>query len=167
MLKQNRFPFFGRWHFLFLLLFCFLLSCEEQHCIFNDDKQSHSSIWPILYGGTGVNSFVMWITLNEDKSAIVQSGCPQYDHSFTLIEDTDDLENVYWSVTQDGFILKNSSGDILYTAVAREGEVWDEHSSLPFNAIVYWSHSPGSCWDKYAKEKGWERNVEVHMQVID
>ena len=109
----------------------------------------------------------MSIVINEDMSTLVQSGCPRTMDG-KIIEGTEDTENLVCSMTDSGFVLLDpTSKTVLYTAIIKEGTIREEKSSLPWSATISWSHSPGLCWDTYAEERGWKKEISIHIWAVD
>ena len=129
-------------------------ACQEQ---VEKRNVSHSPI-QLYGGGQGDNGFMMWIWIYEDHTipAVVRSGLVRYIKGEYI--DTDE-EKLIYRPTENGFTLSDTTtGNVLYTATSS----MDEYG----NAIhVTWEHSPGTTWDSLAKEKGWQREVTLHLQI--
>ena len=159
MLYINRF-------ILLLGVSLFLFSCdkkenqqvEPEKAIPEGGKPSH---WPAGYTGVGVNGFTITVLISDDMNTQVLLG-------LNSVPEYEDHENLVCEIQKNGFVLKDpTTKEVHYTAIAREGEPWDTHTSLPFNATISWSHSPGPCWDEYAEKRGWGREVNIRLNIID
>ena len=147
---------------LVLVCFIFVLSCDNKNNQ-SEDVTEKSKVF--LYEGSGESGFQMLISLYPNNTAKVLSGCPRYDSDSQLIDGTADVENLTWSKTVDGFILKDAAASCLYTAVVRKGENLEEESGMPYGVTISWSHSAGVCWETYAEEKGWKREVNLNLWI--
>lgn len=169
---MNSMSFIIRCNSRFILLLAislFLFACDKQETqqdetqkpIPEGGEEGKASNWPAGYTGGGVNGFTIYVLINENMSTQVWVGLnfwPEYE----------DCENLECEIQKNGFVLKDpSTKEVHYTAIAKEGGTWDTHTSLPFNATISWSHSPGPHWDENAEKLGWGREVSIHLNVID
>lgn len=117
-----------------------------------------------LYAGDQKdNGFQMWIWLFEDqtKPAAVRSGMCRYVDGQWI--DTDE-EYLKCNYTDNGFTLCDpETGEVRYTATY----VQKESNPKFYYISVSWNHSPGPAWDANAEEKGWRREMELWIQVMD
>lgn len=106
----------------------------------------------------------MWIWIFEDESipALVRSGkCRYLQNEFI---DTDE-ERLICRITQGGFTLSDpTTGNVLYTAAYIQKPYLDL-ASHAFHVQITWAHSPGATWDEYAEEMGWQREMDLSLQI--
>ena len=156
-------PFFR----IILILICSfsIFSCaevndkhtEEAATKNTDNNEIISPSCIALYAGSQEEDYLIWIWLYDDGTARVVSGLP--------LESEADVENLLYRYTDGGFEMTDPSGEcVLYTATdTHEGK----HNGLPFNYMLNWSHSPGPCWEAYAEEQGWKKEVRLQLVIID
>ncbi len=129
-------------------------------------KEQTETFPPVRYlyaGNQGENKFQMWIWIPEDETipALVRSGmCRYLDDRFI---DTDE-EHLACQFTKDGFTLSDpATGSVLYRAtnVEREG-------CFPgYMVHITWNHAPGAAWNAHAKEKGWQQEMNLQVQICE
>ena len=129
-------------------------------------KEQTETFTPVRYlyaGNQGENKFQMWIWIPEDETipALVRSGmCRYLDNQFI---DTDE-EHLSYQFTKDGFTLSDpATGKVLYTAT----NVEMEGSSPGFIVHITWDHAPGAAWNAHAKEKGWQQEMNLQVQICE
>ena len=144
---------------LFVVTALLLLACSCR-------KEQTETFPPVRYlyaGNQGENKFQMWIWIPEDETlpALVRSGmCRYLDNQFI---DTDE-EHLACQFTEDGFTLSDpATGRVLYTAT----NVEMEGSSPGFIVHITWDHAPGAAWNAHAKEKGWQQEMNLQVQICE
>ena len=143
--------------FIIALFLMLCNACQEPADLFPPVKY--------LYGGEQEgNGFQMWIWIFEDESipALVRSGkCRYLQNEFI---DTDE-ERLICRITQGGFTLSDpTTGNVLYTAAYIQKPYLDL-ASHAFHVQITWAHSPGATWDEYAEEMGWQREMDLSLQI--
>ena len=145
---------------LVLVCFIFVLSCDNKNNQ-SEDVTEKSKVF--LYEGSGESGFQMLISLYPNNTAKVLSGCPRYDSDSQLIDGTADVENLTWSKTVDGFILKDAAASSLYTAVVRRefgrrvrNALRRYHQLVPFSRRLL---------GNLCRRKGWKREVNLNLWI--
>jgi hypothetical protein len=147
---------------LFLILSLLLATATLSSCQKDDPGKEVPEVRSLYAGGQQDNTFQVWIWIYEDNDepALVHSGkCCYLDDGYV---DTD-IERLSYRQTPEGFTLSDlTTGEIRYTAVYQPSP----YSGVLDKSLIRlsWSHSPGSTWDTFAEELGWQRTIDLSLQ---
>ena len=140
--------------FVIALFLLFCNACEEQ-------IEDSPAVKYLYAGHQENNGFQLWIWIYEDEAvpALVRSGRCRY--LFNQFVETDE-EHLTCRMTQDGFTLSEpTTGKVLYTATNIE----IPYTNFGYAVHITWAHSPGATWDASAEEKGWQREMDLSLQI--
>ena len=118
----------------------------------------------LLAGSQEDNGFQVWIWIYEDEKlpARVMSGQCRYVDGQNI--DTD-FESLDCQFSEDGFTLSDpQTGAARYTAVSLDDKVGE---AALYHMRLSWSHAPGATWPRYAQERGWQQEMEIHLVVFE
>ena len=143
-------------YFVIVLFLLFCNACEEQ--------VEESPAVKYLYAGQQEgNGFKLWIWIYEDESiqALVRSGRCRY--LINQLVETDE-EHLICRWTPDGFTLSDpATGNVLYPAK----NVEKQNYPAGYFVHITWEHSPGITWDAYAEDRGWQREIDLCLQICE
>lgn len=118
----------------------------------------------LLAGSQEDNGFQVWIWIYEDEKlpAQIHSGLCRYVDGQYI--DTD-IEFLDCRLSEDGFTLSDpQTGTVRYTAVNLDDKVGEPAF---YHMRLSWSHEPGATWTRYAHERGWKQEMEIHLVIFE
>lgn len=146
-----------------LLASLFASSCQKGGLT----PESFPAVRYLYAGGQGDNGFQLWIWIFEDESipALVRSGMIRFIDGAYI--DTDE-ERLDCRLTEEGFTLSDpATGAVRYTATFVEELPGMDWGPSPYRIHLSWTHSPGPTWDHYASDKGWQQELDLHLQLFE